>query len=855
MTAPQAEPTSTGRPALAFRLARRLSRSRELVRSTTMVYVAALFVMAMFIVLKTLSLSGAQVADRDIGRFDASVGYGSIQLPPGDDAFVPDLTERVRAAGVTDAMVMLSASDVQLDITPVRNVTMLETDWASGPYPRRYDLQAGRWPSRPGEVVVTEAQDTRVAPGEVLTVLGDVRLKVVGTADDRNADTTNLLAGPGTWATLATDLAKGFPALGAQPILLWSGSAPRPVISAFTSAIGSWEKEQGKKADGAAAVADTLSLRSDDRAEGFWIEKTPAGYTIPALVVPLGAVLLVFGLNDRRFRRTLDYLVSLGVSRPTAAAGLTLAALFWSLVAAAVGAVTGLAVGAGARLLISHLRQRPAGPVDGLLDPVLRLLVLITLTSLVAGLALGRARRDDVPSPGHADAGRDSAGTSASKAARRIRDGRQLLAVAAWCAAAVYSVRVDSPAMAMTLAGIVTIAVLLVVPEAFALTLRLLPERGPRTRLARRQLAADSRRARAALAVLTVLFGASLGFLALLDTLLRTADTQSHPDVLPGQVMLTDSGSDRFGPSSAVLRAAEATGALDGRPRFELSPVYTMDSGDIIRSATRPGSDTLFLTVGSPSDAERLIGRALDRDQATTLSEGGLLIWADAPGAPEGGATRTDLIVRQDDKILWRTPELPTAAVEAPPTHWRAGSDGIMLRSTARDLRLPLPDHGPVMFTGVADTDAEAVQKAVIASGNDARAVRMYVAPPPAIPPAALVATAVALVLLVLATVLASVRGQIRTLRGYLAGLTALGLPPAWTRHILLYQQGALIAVSTLLGLVIALLPTVIIATQISGFVLSVPWVQLGTLLAATYLAAILATARSVLLLRARKTG
>ncbi|MEV0220018.1 hypothetical protein [Streptomyces sp. NPDC050704] len=840
---------------LVFRLARRLARSRALIRSTLTVFVAAIFVVAMFIVLKTLSLSGAQVADRDMGRFDASVGYGSVQLPPGDDAFVPELRERLQQAGITDALVMLSAYDVQLNTTPARNVTMFEADWSSGPYPRRYDLQSGRWPSSPGEVVVTEAQDVRTAPGKVLTVLGDVHLKVVGTADDRNASTTNLLAAPGTWAALDENLVDGFPILATQPVLLWSGAEPKSAISAFSVAISSWEKEQDTKAEGAVAVADTLSLRKEGSGEGFWIEKTPAGYTVPAFLVPLGAVLLVFGLNDRRFRRTVGSLVSLGVSRRSAAAGLTLATLAWSLAAAAAGAAAGLAVGAVARLLVSHLRERPAGPIDGLADPALRLLTLTVLTSLVAGVALARTDRRDATPVSRGDANHSGAETAGGKTARRVRDTRQVLAVVAWCATAVYAVRVDSPAMAMTLTGIVTVAVLLVIPEAFALTLRFIPERGPRSRLARRQLAADSRRACASLAVLTVLFGASLGFLALLDTLLRTADTQRHPDVLPGQVLLADSSSDRFAPTKSVVRAAEATKLLDGHPRFEISPVYTVDGDDVIRSATRPNSATLFLTVKSPADAEHLLGHDLDRDQLATLTDGGLLVWSDAPGAPEGTSARTRLVVHQDDKILGRTPELPTVSVDAAPTHWRAGSDGIMLRSTANDLRLPLPPQGPVMITGIADTEAEAVQKALVAAGHDGRAVRIYVPPEPAVAPAALLATAVALVLLVLATVLTAVRGQIRTLRGYLAGLSALGLPPSWARRILLYQQAALIAVSTLLGLVIALVPTVIISTRISGFVLSIPWAQLATLLAAIYLAALLAATRSLLRLRTQGEG
>ncbi|WP_103531338.1 hypothetical protein [Streptomyces sp. SM11] len=841
---------------LAFRLARRLGRSRALIRSTLTVFVAAVFVMTMFIVLKTLSLSGAQVADRDMGRFDASVGYGSIQLPPGDDTFVPELRERLQQAGITDTLVMLSAFDVQLDTTPARNVTMFEADWSSNPYPRRYDLQSGRWPTGPGEVVVTEPHDVRTAPGKELTVLGDVRLKVVGTANDRNASTTNLLAGPGTWAALDENLVEGFPILATQPLLLWSGAEPKSGITAFSAAIRNWEKEQNRKSESDIAVANTLSLREEGSGEGFWIEKTPAGYTVPALLVPLGAVLLVFGLNDRRFRRTAGSLTSLGISRRTAAAGLTLATLAWSLIAATAGAAAGLGVGAAARLLVSRLRERPAGPIDGLADPALRLLILIVLTSLVAGLALARDDRRHASAPANRDkTGRSTDEAATTKTSRRIRDTRQVLAVLAWCATAVYAVRVDSPAMAMTLTGLVTVAVLLVIPEAFALTLKFIPEKGPRSRLARRQLAADSRRASASLAVLTVLFGASLGFLALLDTLLRTADTQRHPDVLSGQILLADSTSDRFAPTKSVLRAAEATGLLDGHPRLEVTPAYTMDRNNVTRSATRPGSDTIFLTVKSPADAERLLGHSLGRDQLATLTAGGLLIWSDAPGAPEGTSARTSLVVHQDDKTLGRTPELPMVAVDAAPTQWRAGSDGIMLRSTASELRLPLPPQGPIMITGLADTQTEAVQQALITSGHDGRAARIYVPPEPAVAPAALLATAVALVVLVLATVLTAIRGQIRTLRGYMAGLTALGLPPAWTRRILLYQQAALIAVSTLLGLIIALLPTVIIANRISGFVLSVPWAQLATLLAAIYLAALLAATRSLLRLRAEREG
>ncbi|MDX3697159.1 hypothetical protein PV726_44510 [Streptomyces europaeiscabiei] len=46
---------------------------------------------------------------------------------------------------------------------------------------------------------------------------------------------------------------------------------------------------------------------------------------------------------------------------------------------------------------------------------------------------------------------------------------------------------------------------------------------------------------------------------------------------------------------------------------------------------------------------------------------------------------------------------------------------------------------------------------------------------------------------------------------------------------------------STLPGLLIAVIPTMVLAFQVSGFVLSVPWWQLAA--AATYAAALLAAA------------
>ncbi|WP_328771380.1 hypothetical protein [Streptomyces sp. NBC_00286] len=88
-----------------------------------------------------------------------------------------------------------------------------------------------------------------------------------------------------------------------------------------------------------------------------------------------------------------------------------------------------------------------------------------------------------------------------------------------------------------------------------------------------------------------------------------------------------------------------------------------------------------------------------------------------------------------------------------------------------------------------------------------------------------------------------------------MARLIAVGIPPRWARHVLLAQHGALIAASTVLGLVIALVPSVVLALQINGFVLSVPWWQLAVLAVSLYLAALLAALHSAHKLSVTEAG
>lgn len=823
------------------RLAARFARSAATARAASIVFVTAAFLLAIFVTLQSLALSGPQMVERDIGRFGASVGYGTIVARPGDDRVTSELLRAASRAGATEAMVFLSATNMQLDLAgSPREIGFHEADWVSRPFPDRYLLLSGRWPQRPTEVVVTEPDDIAVVPGADLWAMGrSVRFRVVGTVDDRYARTSAMLAAPGTWAQLQPDLGRRFPVLRAQPVLFWSGSSEARVVAAFAAVAAARGGAQATNE----AVAASLFVRARlaEKRGQSWLERTPAAYTIPSLLLPFGAVWLAFGLNSRRFRGSLRVLTSLGVRRSIAAASLSLAAAWWCLVAAAAGAVAGLVIGFAARYVIAGVRDLPAGPVFDLSDPLLRLFVGVAAGATAAGVMLFTGGRD-------APAARRNAATAHGSG--RASSARHLVAVAAWCASAVLAADLDSAAEASILAGVLTVAVLLLVPEFLELVLRLLPERGARTRLSRRRLAADRQRAVAAVAVLAVSLGGALGYLTLLTTLVKTLETKAYPAVLPGQVIVMDRSSIVFPPPAEVVAAVEASRITEGKPRVELRYLHELDGyGNQTRVASVEETVERIFAADTVADVEQLLTHRLTSQQAAVLQRGGLLVWADSPArdTATSGTVRLSVTSPTASRLL----AVPATTVESGNAGWRIGTSGVLLTTTAHRRHLPLTT-GATMYTRLSPGESRALQRAVATAGLDARTVEVYEAPPPVVPPAALIATAVALAIIALFSSLVAARGQARVLRGYLGRLISIGLPVAWARQVLLYQQAVVVVAATLLGVVIAVVPLVVAEIRISALVLSVPWTQVLLLIVSIYAATFLAALYSSRTLHAR---
>jgi drug/metabolite transporter superfamily protein YnfA len=408
----------------------------------------------------------------------------------------------------------------------------------------------------------------------------------------------------------------------------------------------------------------------------------------------------------------------------------------------------------------------------------------------------------------------------------------------------------DSATEATILSGVLTVGVLLLLPEVVDLVLRMLPERGPRTRLSRRQLATDRQRAAAAVALLAVILGGSLGYLTLLSAMVRTLEKQTYPDVLPGQVIVANRGSVILPPPRQVLEVVEESELARGRPRLDLRYLHELDRrGNPRLTASLESTIQSILALDSVDQVEQLLGHPLTPDQAAVLHDGGILVWTDTPSTSETTG-RQRLIVTSGDTPIGPPIEVPAATVGSEDVAWRVGTSGILLTPTAERLRLPITT-GAAMYTGLSASEGRALQDAVIHAGLDANTVQYYQGRPPVVPPVALVATAAGLVVIALLATLVATRAQGRILCQYLGRLISIGLPLRWARQVLLYQQAVIVAVATLLGVLIAIPPLIIAKVQISGFALDIPWTQILVLIASIYAATFLASLHASRRLRA----
>jgi hypothetical protein len=252
------------------------------------------------------------------------------------------------------------------------------------------------------------------------------------------------------------------------------------------------------------------------------------------------------------------------------------------------------------------------------------------------------------------------------------------------------------------------------------------------------------------------------------------------------------------------------------------------------------------IAVNSVDDAARLNNGALTAQQRTALERGGLLAWKELDNRSTRRVVLTDAATGHERS---QSKPLPVAVGPFEPS-WQGGVDGVTLSSTARRLGLPL-SYSAIVLTGVTDASATKAKQVALDAGYDPHHVGIHRAPDRAEVPPAFWGAIAGLGILVLLTVFTVSRAQATTLRGYLGGLIAIGLPPRWARDVLTLQTGLLVVISAMLGLVIGLAPVGAAAVQVPGLSLAIPWWSLAGVVALFAAAAWLAITLSSSNLRA----
>lgn len=819
-----------------LRLSARLSRDSRKWWAAVVFGAAVMVVTAAYLVFQSLVVSEQQLLDRDLGRYSASIGYGTRAVQPGTDG-VSAISNELRARGFTDVFVSLSVTDV-----PEGSVR--EGSWTDTPFPRRYILQQGEWADQPGEVVVA-SRDADGAPriGKHLALLsGRMDLEVVGIATDRFAgDATTYLVGSGTWAAVPRSTAEKFPQVSAMPVVYWDGSRQGVMAKAF---VAGHPDASGLKVDVVRGSLISSALLVEVNRGGTAANSVFA-YALPSFGVPLLGAVVWWSLLRRRLLGHRRQLLDLGV-QPGAAALVGVGAAVPPLaVAMLVGVAAGVGVAAAVRPLVETWHGQPLSPLAVPWDPFARSGLVLLMTGLVAfGWLWMWGRASAAP-------GRTRVRSRQRKERRPLaRRFRRSVAVLAFLAALVMLPSASTPSFALPLAAACVVLGATLAPDALTVVTRVLPSQDFRLRMGARQLR-SSVPASAGVAVIAATIGSAIAVTILLSTLIATMDSRQTPEVLPGQVIIPGGEGTVESPAAAeALRVVESLSLADRAGSVQLR--YVTEDVERKPHVVVNDGDGFVMAVDTVAQARALLGDEWENRFDAALRSGGLIRWLEAEESEENAGT--SVVLSYEGK---RTPlaELDSVAAYEPRVTWAAPADALTLSSTMSAHGLPLSD-GQVILTRASDSVAAEIRAALRERGLDTGLAVGYQKPPPPIPPAGLVTTAILLAAMALLMITVSTAGRVAELRPTLGVLLANGVPPSWIRQCVLFQEGTVLAVGIGVGIVFGAMPILASVPRFDGYwAVSMPWGQITILLAACVLGSAAAALLSARRLRPELHG
>lgn len=775
------------------RFAWRLVRSTALRRSATALAVVIAGLLCLFVLQSAFTLTGSQLAERDLGRFDNSLQLSSSTPARERPAEMVEAAKAAAAADATGVQTELTSLDIYTAAARARHGSYIERDWSGNPFPDRFRLLDGRWPTEAGEVAVTAAVEVDGAsaqPGDVLPVLsGLAQVVTVGVIEDRFATSSpRLLAAPGTFAGFDLLLvSQRFQALDVRGSIWWNGGTAESVAKAVAHAV-----------PGAQVLERTERQRVQATVRPNFADTYPLGWKIPALALPLLCALAIFGTAIHGLRRTITTMRSTGVSRVQVTASVTSAATLALVIAAIFGAVVGTILGVVLRPVLGHFSQAPIAPFPDTL-PTLRLLFGMCVIACPIGAAWIY-----VSQRGHQTDRRHTR----KFALPRSSSVRHVTAISAAVVAVGSSgLPLSDVAGAMIWIGLLAGGLFLLTPEIVRGCLRLVPTSQLRGRLARRHLA--EHRGRTVLSVITLAtaLGLPLAFATVLATMIQTDEADRVSRVAEGQVRILSEGA-TAPPSKTVAFVTRKLGDKVGPP----VPVYELETAEDSVGVDGLGLGSV-MAVDTPEDLGLLNNEPLSRTQTDTLNEGGILYGA------IGSHETLDLLFQISSKPVAK---LPAAAIKLDST-WSASHVGVVLTGTAQDLKLPV-STSDVVFVDVSDRDRDRVEDAVATAGLDPYFVRVFHEPKPTKAPPAFYVALVALCLIVVGATAFVARAHATSLRRVLGSLVAVGVPARWAKSVVLLELSILLGIGVLLASIVAGPITAAAVARLPGFDLTLPW-------------------------------
>ncbi|GAA1409365.1 hypothetical protein AUR04nite_22260 [Glutamicibacter uratoxydans] len=723
---------------------------------------------------------------------------------PGTNTFIDD----IRKADTT-ATVGLMAPDMPVIGLVDDGLTYYEAEWG-GPMGESYVLDNGRWPTRPGEVLVIGNTARTPEIGRSLQLLGKAEATIVGTGRDKAYGGTFLLAAPGTWATMhPTNDASLTGVYGKVEVLLPTLDNLDDFKKSVTEAATAANYEMTSDAEFLMTENVVINLLPRP-----WIDRSPILFWVPSLVIIPFAAVLTFLSQHRRIVPAISNLVRNGAaSRLSLSAPLTPIAL-WCFLGSGSGAMAGTAAGLGIAVAGAGTFAAPmptiAIPTSG-------------FTALAVGMVLGivagawsialRALPRTKKSSRQANISRSNKWATYRRIALIALLGMTIY----WMLSSRTSWNIlQTVCLAM---GIL----LLAAPEVPRLLGDALPQHQLSTILTRNLIKKHSGQASVFFAVIAIGIGLTAGVVTSVNSAVAAEEAKLSITAPVGQLTLDNDGAPSYQVSPEVIEAAEKVPAL-----AQQQPVQLWSTLLVTAKNQKPKGDESYVTsandygvtfaVEDVEDLERLFQRPLTDIEKATFTSGGLITVN-----PEA-LTDPDSISLKDSVNSNKTyGTIPAVIAEVEPAPWFVFTAGFVSRATAEQLSLPQL-KASLVYTDLAEKDSQEVLRELTHAGINPEQAGVHYEHPPVIPDAALLGISSMLIIISVSIASLATRGQIAGMRKWIHTLSQHGVPSQWISRVLVRQILVLSVTAALVGTAAGVIPMVIGSYVVPQVPFELPW-------------------------------